>query len=165
MTQNIPNIILHCNCTIEVCKFYNLKEQESEIGEEFCWIWKARIKSWIWGSLICWSEGERVRSLSGTCLDLFFLPKKKKCTQVSVRNSRRWGSMGHHSCTGGKKLWKFCLESKEIRKYKGSWFINLAMVERIMKEHKKEAWGERNTILWRNEEIKSKLWSLVACIW
>jgi hypothetical protein len=39
------------------------------------------------------------------------------------------------------------------------------MVERIMKEHKKEAWGERNTILWRNEEIKSKLWSLVACIW
>jgi hypothetical protein len=36
MIQNKPNIILHYNSTIEACKFYNLKEQESKIGEEFC---------------------------------------------------------------------------------------------------------------------------------
>ncbi len=106
------------------------RSKNQKLGKNFVDL-RARIKSWIWGSLICWFEGERVRSLTGTCLDLFFLAKKKKSTQVSVlRNLRRWGIMGHHSCTGGKKLWEFCLESKEIRRYKGSWFINLAMVER-----------------------------------
>jgi hypothetical protein len=106
------------------------RSKNQKLGKNFVDL-RARIKSWISGSLICWSEGERIRSLTGTCLDLFFLPKKKKRTQVSVlRNSRRWGIMGHHSCTGRKGLWKFCLESKEIRRYEGSWFIDLAMVER-----------------------------------
>jgi hypothetical protein len=130
MTKNKPNVIMHCNCTTEVCKFYNLKEQESEIAEEFCWSESKNQKLDMWPfNLLVWRR--KIRSLIGTCLDFLFLPKKKKFTQVSVlRNSRRWGLMGHHSCTGGKKLWKFCLESKEMRRSKGSWFINLAMVER-----------------------------------
>jgi hypothetical protein len=129
MTKNKPKF---CIVVVQLRRVNSTiwRSKNQKLGKNFVNL-RARIKSWIWGSLICWSEGERARSLIGTCLDFLFFPKKKKCTQVSVlRNSRRWGIMGHHSCTGGKKLWKFCLESKEMRRSKVSWFINLAMVER-----------------------------------
>ncbi len=157
MTQNKRNIILHCNCTTEDCKFYNLKEQESEIGEEFCWSKSKNQKlGMVQSNLLVWRR--KSQKLDMNMLGFIFLPKKKKCTQVSILgiqgdegswviiparvarnyesflwNPRRWGGPRDHGssiCNGGKKLWKFCLESKEMRRSKGSWFIILAMVGR-----------------------------------